>query len=67
MGLVFRFQYTAAPPIEAPQRCALLPGGQASVSLRRNTWAGNTYGERADPKGAVPPPLLLTGRDVIGL
>lgn len=67
MGLIFRFQYTAAPQREAPQRCVLLPGGQASVSLHINTWAGNTYRERSDQKGAVPLPLLFTGWDYVRL
>lgn len=57
MGLIFRFQYTAAPPIEAPQRCALLPGGLASVRLHINTYCERT----------TPPPLLLTGWDYTSL
>lgn len=57
MGLIFRFQYTAAPQMEAPPRCALLPGGQASVRLHINT-----YCERTTPL----PRLLRLGLHQLG-
>lgn len=52
---------TAAPQREAPRRCVLLPRGPASVRLHINTWTGNSYCERSEPKRTISLPVLLTG------